>query len=126
MQTIPNLTDEPFHTLRCTLDEQDYTLEFLYSTRAESYSLNLFDAEDNPLVMGLKVYVGVDLLAPYRRETRLPPGMLMATSLGADNSAPKLGELGQGRRVELTYFSADEIVEAKAELAAEQAENLSA
>lgn len=109
-QTIATLPNEPFHTLRVRLDDQDYTLELRYNTRAENWSLSLYDAEDTLLLAGLKVFTNLPLLRYYRHISALPPGELVAMTVGSDDSAPKLGELGKGLRVELTYFTPAELV----------------
>jgi hypothetical protein len=117
-QTIPNLPDEPFHTLRVRLDDRDYTLEFLYSTRGENWSLSIYDEENEPVVLGLKLFTGVPLLAAYKRDERVPRGELFLVALGSDQSPPKLAELGDGLRCELTYYPEADLVDIAAELGA--------
>lgn len=107
--TIPNLPDEPYHSLRVRLEGQDYSLELLYSTRGGTYSLNILDEELKPIAMGLKLFTGVPLLASYKRDSRLPTGDLYVVALGADQTPPALGELGAGLRCELTYFTLAEL-----------------
>lgn len=107
--TIPNLSDEPYSSLRVRLEGQDYTLELLYSTRGNTYSMNVLDEELLPIAMGLKLFTGVPLLASYKRDARLPTGELFVIALGADKTPPTLGELGAGLRCELTYFTLAEL-----------------
>lgn len=116
-QTIPNLPNEPYHSLRVRLDERDYTLEFLYSTRGETFSLNMLDEENEPIVYGLKLYAGVPLLTAYKRDERVPRGELLVVALTSDQTPPKLGELGQGLRCELTYYPEADLDELALELA---------
>jgi uncharacterized protein DUF6983 len=118
-QTIATLSTEPFHTVRVRLEDQDYTLELRYNTRAQNYSLSIYDAEDTRLVSGLKVFTGVPLLGAYKHIAAIPRGELIPMTLGADQSPPKLGELGKGLRVELTYFTAQEFLDLITELGQE-------
>lgn len=112
-QTIPTLA-EPFYTIRVRLDDRDYTFEFLYSPRQERYYLSLFDSEDKPLVLGLKLVSDVALLRYWHYKEGIPLGELIVTSTGEDKSSPRLGDLLEDGRCQLTYFT-------KAEVAAEVA-----
>lgn len=112
-QTIPTL-QQPYYSLRTRLDGQDYTLEFIYSTRAERFYLNLYDAEETLLVAGLKLLSSVALLGYYHHIPGVPAGEIMVTATGADDSSPTLFELGPGLRCVLTYFPVAEVVEAQA------------
>jgi hypothetical protein len=112
-QTIPTL-DDPFYTIRVRLDEADYTLEFYYSTRQERTYLHLYDAEDNPLVLGLKMVPNVRLLRAYKHRAGMPAGELMVVCASADQEPPVLGELGlldDGKRCSLVYYPAAELAE---------------
>lgn len=104
---IPTSPD-PYYSLRTRLDGSDYTLEFLYSTRQERLYLNLFDSEERLLVAGLKLLTGVALLLYLHHLPGIPPGELMIVATGADDSPPKLTELGQDKRCSLVYFTAEE------------------
>lgn len=102
-QTIPTL-QQPYYSLRTRLDGQDYTLEFIYSVRAERFYLNLYDAEQVLLIAGLKLLSNVFVLAYYHHIPGVPPGEIMVTATSADDSSPTLLELGSGLRCVLTYF----------------------
>jgi len=107
-QTIPTVT-EPYYTIRVRLDDQDYTLEFTYSTRQERYYVSLFDVEDKPLVCGLKLVTNTPLLRYWHHKDGVPPGELMVTATGQDVTPPKIGELLEDGRCQLTYFTAAEV-----------------
>jgi hypothetical protein len=100
---------EPYYTIRARLDDRDYTLEFTYSPRAERYYLAIYDSEDVPLVLGLKLLSNVPLLRYWHHKAGVPAGELMVTSTGEDDSSPKLGDLLEDGRCQLTYFTAAEI-----------------
>lgn len=108
--TVPTLVDEPFYTIRCRLDGQDYTLEFRYSDRQSRYYLTLYDANDAPLVCGLKLVSNIMLLRYYHYRDGMPPGELMVTCATTDASSPTFGELAEGGRCQLTYFTQAEVL----------------
>lgn len=107
-QTIPT-QGQPFYSLRTRLDGSDYTLEFTYSSRAQRFYLNLYDAEDVLLLAGLKLVTGVLLLHFWHHKPGVPPGEIMVTSTTSDTSSPSLNELGDGKRCLLTYYPAAEV-----------------
>lgn len=104
VQTIPTETDQPFYTQETTLDGVRYLLDFRYSQRARVWYLAIALA-DNPsewLAAGIKIVCNYPLLK-YCADVRLPPGLLAATAETANDTPPDLGELGEGKRVTLTY-----------------------
>lgn len=111
-QTIPTLAD-PYYTIRVRLDDRDYTLEFLYSPRQERFYLGIYDSEDVPLVLGLKLVSNVMLLEYWHHKDGVPLGELVVTSYSADRSSPKIGELLEDGRCQLTYYSQAEVSELK-------------
>lgn len=113
-QTIPTL-QQPYYSIRTRLDGVNYTLAFRYSTRAERFYLNVYDAEDVLLLAGLKLVTGVLLLASYHHLSGVPAGEIVVTATSADDSSPKLGELGAGLRCALTYFTAPDVARLKAQ-----------
>lgn len=117
--TIPTLSD-PFYTIRVRLDGADYTLEFTYAPRQGRYYLNLYDANDKELVWGLKLVSNTRLLRYYRYRDGVPAGELMVTSTTSDKSSPTIGDLADGGRCQLTYFTAAEVAE-QVDLATERA-----
>jgi hypothetical protein len=117
-QTIPTL-QQPYYSIRTRLDGLDYKLDFRYNTRAERFYLNLYDAEDVLVLAGLKLVTGVLLLAYYHHLPGVPAGEIVVTATGADDSSPKLGELGAGLRCVLTYFPKADVARLKALVPAE-------
>lgn len=116
-QTIPTLTDAPYYTIRARLEDRDYTLRFWYSTRQERYYLSIYDEDETPLVLGLKLVTNLALLRYYHHRDNVPPGELMVTCATTDASPPKFGELGADQRCQLTYFTRAEVAAVVAEAA---------
>lgn len=106
--TIPTL-QIPYYSIETRLDGSDYKLEFRYNTRADRFYLYLYDVEGVLLLAGLKLVTGVMLLHSYHYLDGVPPGEIVVTTNGADDSAPGLLELGEGLRCTLTYFTADDV-----------------
>lgn len=104
---IPTVLDAEYWTQKTRLDGRDYLLRFSYNQRLDRYFLDLLDDEETPLVQGIRLVTNWPLLRHYRWDERVPPGELMAISLQTDVTPPRFGELGEGRRVELTYFSTE-------------------
>lgn len=103
----PSLPDRTFKT---RLDGRDYVLRLLWNGREGRWYLTVSDVSGAVLVSSVKVVCNTDLLGasaerPYRRWSEdLPPGELWAIDQTADGSPPGIDELGEGKRVELTYF----------------------
>jgi hypothetical protein len=49
--SLPLFAD-PYYSYPIALQGNSYILEFIYSERTQLYSLNLFDSESNPIVVG--------------------------------------------------------------------------
>lgn len=110
MQTIPTESDEPFFTQETTLDGVRYLLDFRYSQRERVFylAIALASAPDEILAGGIKIVCNFPLLK-YRADVRLPPGLLAAVAETTNDAPPDLGELGEGRRVVLTYVPVGEL-----------------
>jgi hypothetical protein len=103
---IPTSPGVPYYRQKTKLDGRDFILGFSYNQRIERWYLSIYDEEGAPLLVGLKLMANWPLLRHYRADMRLPPGEFMAVDLTGSNAPPTLDELGEGKRVELTYFEA--------------------
>lgn len=108
IQAIPTESDDPFFEQETSLDGTRYVLDFRYSQRERVWRLSIALPDGTQLAGGIKIVCNFDLLK-YRADVRLPPGLLVATSNTPDTSSPALGELGEDRRVTLTYTPAAEV-----------------
>jgi hypothetical protein len=106
MSFVIPTTDYPNSTQVVRLDGRDYTLRLVWNQRAERWSLDLLDDDEEPIIQGVALMVAVPLLRWKRFDPRTPPGELIAVDVTNDGSPPGLDELGPGKRVELTYFPA--------------------
>jgi hypothetical protein len=103
--SIPVLGGSPYTTQRLNLDGRVYTLALSWNEGQGTWYLALFDAENSPIVQGLRIVANWPLLRYYHFDTRCPPGELYAQDLTGDGSAPGFDDFGIGKRVELTYYA---------------------
>jgi len=102
-------TGEPLYTQRVRLEGKDYVFKLDWSLREERFYLSIFDLDNVPIKVGIKVVPNWPLLRRHRT-ARLPPGELFAFDLAnTDSPAPPTLE-DFGTRVQLYYFSSDEEV----------------
>lgn len=105
--TLPLLKDAtPFYEQRTQLDGIDYVFSFAYNERRALWTFNIVGPDDEAVISGQSIYIGVDLL---RRSVAIsrPPGLLTALSENGDVSTADLEALGN--RVNLYYFDAEEL-----------------
>lgn len=111
MQTIPLPTENAgSFTQRTRIGGVDYMLRYAHNSRSDSWSLDISalggnDQEDVPIVTGMKIFIGNDLLR-YASHELGPPGILIALSSDASRLAPGIDELGT--RVRLYYLEEGE------------------
>lgn len=106
MFIIPTFTD-PYYDQTVTLDGRPYLLTFRYNQREDRWYMDVADVDSNAdIANGIKIVVGVDLLAKWRYLANCPAGVLVCNNNSqTDDSAPGLSELGPGLRCELMYIT---------------------
>lgn len=90
---------------RIALDGALYTLGLAWNQWASYWSLSLWDSEESPIVLGLRVVSNWPMLRYYKYDPRCPPGEIIAHALTSDRSPPGFDDFGIGKRVELTYYA---------------------
>ncbi len=107
ISTLPTF-DDPFYSYATTLEGREYLLKFRFNQREDVWYLSLYMPDETPLVTGIKMLDGTDLI--QRADERLPPGKLFAYSNSRNNTtAGGLEEVGKTKRVMLVYVSSDEL-----------------
>jgi hypothetical protein len=103
-------SDVAFFDQVTELDGTDYRLTFNYNQREGCYYLSIGSPESKEDVLsGIKIVSNYGLVRRWNGRAGLPPGDLVAiTTAGASDAPADLGELGEGKRVELHYFTASE------------------
>ena len=100
----------PFYDLKITLDGDDYILNFKFNSREERWYFDIYDKEDNPLLLGNKILCLYPLLNLQTDARDLPPGFFYCASGPNDNSPPGLYDLGEDRRCQLIYYDEASLV----------------
>ncbi len=79
---------------RTELDTVFYLLDFRFNSRATIWMMNISDQNNNIIVAGVPLLLGVDLLAQYQ-DSRLPPGPLFVINLKDDYVEADRDSLGE-------------------------------
>jgi len=59
------LYNSPYYTYTIDLDRSTFGLTFRYSSRSQGYLLDIFDAEENPIIRNIKLVPYYPLLSQY-------------------------------------------------------------
>lgn len=103
---IDNDTTELYYEQITQLDGLEYLMRFLWSDREGCWYLGIYDQNNNPIALGIRLIVSWSLLRRFI-DPRLPSGVLMCVDLsGQDIDIRESGDLGA--RVKLTYITADD------------------
>jgi hypothetical protein len=89
-----------------TLDEVTYRLRLTWKTRQEGWYLDLYDADENALLLGKRLAGDTPLLQRYQI-SGLPPWEIMVVDTEGGGIEPTFESLG--KRHLLYYFSEAEI-----------------
>ena len=106
--TIPLRSDLPHYSFQAELDGASYGFELRWNATAEGWFLTLSDGTGNVLLSSLRLVTDWPLGKRYK-DSRLPPGSLMAYDTTGQSEAPGRDDLGS--RVVLSYFTAAELAE---------------
>lgn len=77
----------PALRFRTLLEGAWYGFRLAYNTRLQAWYLDVEGDDGSPLVNGLRVAVGTDMLRPFG-DTRLPPGQLFAVDVEGQGRDP--------------------------------------
>lgn len=103
---IPVVPDDPNFDVRVVLGARTYRLRFDWMERLQRWSFSVYDQDDAPLLLGVKLLSNWPILARYRYDKRLPPGEIVAVNLESGDPAG-LGDLGV--KVELRFWTYEEL-----------------
>jgi hypothetical protein len=91
-----------------TLSDRTVIYEARWNARAESWFLDLYDEEEEPIALGLRIVLGTPLGRRSVSPRRLP-GFLIAEDLSGARREATFDDLGT--RVVVYYFSGAELAE---------------
>ncbi len=76
--TVPDLNDS---LSLITLDDKQYMIRFTYNMLYDYWVLGLYQDDESPILVGIKIVPNYNLLTPYK-DPLLPPGELAVLSSG--------------------------------------------
>lgn len=59
------LFSDPYYTYTIAFQGNSYILEFIYNERSQLYFINLYDADNNPIVLGEALVPNYPIFADY-------------------------------------------------------------
>jgi hypothetical protein len=72
-------------TQEISLDNVPYMLSFTWNNRGEFWAMSISDKEQNTLVAGIKLVIGIELLRKFP-DRSLPPGRMFVFDVKEDES----------------------------------------
>jgi len=103
---IPIFKGEPLYNERVRLEERDFIFRFDWAGREERFYLSIYDQDQSPLLLGVKVVANWTLTTRHLFNAGLPQGTLVAVDLERGGTPPTLADFGS--RVRLYYYPSDE------------------
>lgn len=89
-----------------TLEGVEYLFEFLWSAREACWYMNLYDQDQHPIALLIRLVINWRLLRRFT-DPRLPPGLLFCVDLtGNGQDIAASGDFGT--RVVLVYITSDD------------------
>lgn len=86
---IPTSSTNPHYTQSLSLGGQSYVLELRYNTRMARWLLSVYDAAEQPLLLGVPLLIDRDLGAQYPTR-KLPNGSLFVADVSGAQLQPQL------------------------------------
>lgn len=102
---LPIIAGRAWYDYRVSLSGTKYTVELRWNSRSEHWTLSLYTADGDPIVVGRRVVVGIPLFRRYR-DDRLPAGTLVAVDTTDREQDPGFNDLGN--RVQLVYLDPED------------------
>lgn len=97
---LPLRSDAAAFSFRTTLASEEFVFAFRYNQREGAWYLSLYDTDVEPIVLGVKVVVGIPLFRGCV-DARKPKGTLVAIDSTQQDLDPGLTDLGN--RVTLVF-----------------------
>ena len=98
--------DDPNHILKITLDQVVFNLKFLYNTLVDGWTMGIFDENNNPILIDLKIVPNFFTIRDFVN-TGLPLGDFVCN---ADSSIQNINrDSFANGEAELFYLTEDDI-----------------
>lgn len=93
MIEIPLQNGNPNFEFKTELSGVTYTFHFRYNTRSACWVMDLSTAVGDPILTGIAVRLGIDLLSQFE-DDRLPPGRLFAINYNDEYAEAGINNFG--------------------------------
>lgn len=90
---IPTDSENASFKIRTDLEGATYVLHLHWNGRAERWFLSIFDADEQPILMGVPLNINMDVWGRFRLSA-LPPGILMLYDTTGRNEEAGRDDLG--------------------------------
>lgn len=87
MFKIP-MQDLPAYTEQIVFEDTVYTLKFVWNSRGAYWTIDFYDIDENPLVIGIKIVLNYELISRFV-DRGIPKGFLYA--IDVSNNLEKIG-----------------------------------
>ena len=104
---IPVDSTSPYFTQSIPLDGVTYIFQFKFNSRFGVWYISLFDANNNPIVLNIKILPLLPLFSRHRKPSMFP-GDVIGINLNDKFSNPNRDNLGVDFK--LYYFNKDELI----------------
>lgn len=85
-------------SMSITLDDQTYRMDFKQNKQTNTWFMDLFDSLGAPLVLGMGLSAGIDILYPYKAR-QVPPGKLFVSPQFGAFVDPDLDAFEEGEAI---------------------------
>lgn len=104
-EIIPIEPSIPHQRLTTQLSGETYILDARWNARADTWYLDLYDDDEDPIRVGMRVVLGA-LIGNQSADERFPPGFLVAHDTARSGVEAGLDDFGD--RVLLLYITVEE------------------
>ncbi len=106
MLIIPFQKNLPSFSQEVTIDGISYLFEFFWNSRGEHWTMSIFNRDQLPLVVGIRLVLLYGLISQYV-DRGLPPGEIYVIDLSDNTEEIKQNDFDS--RLYLTYFTEEEV-----------------
>jgi hypothetical protein len=103
---VPVFPGQPLYKERVRLEGRDFVFRFDWNHRESRFYASIFDVDEAPLLLGVKVLSNWGMLTRSHFNPGLPPGELIPIDLESGGVPPTFNDFGT--RVRLFYYASDE------------------
>lgn len=104
---LPFVYDPPIYRVSTTLDNEVFIFDVRWNARDEAWYFDLYTSEEDLIVGGVRIILGIPLGFKAKSDSRFPNGIIVATDMA--NTGQEAGYYDLGDRVLVHFYSQDEL-----------------